>query len=255
MSLLKTAQKRLASFMKKENASFANCAKILLIDESNLSLFMAQKSGSSSYTENILKVLDAKNKSRNIKKLSSSATGSRKHIQGLSDRAMAALDAFIKQHGFTYEEASTKLGWGKSNVYQLKWLHGKNKIGERAAKNILDAINHYEAARAAASQTNCRTIIVPEATLDDTSNITKEDIASDRQSRDKSNSSTFEEAEEPTPTSDDMREILSTHFETQTGYSIREIQESANEIDLILSAKRVGATVRITADLSVGSLK
>jgi len=50
------------------------------------------------------------------------------------------------------------------------------------------------------------------------------------------------------PSEDSMREVLSNHFKTQTGYDISEIKDSHKEIDLILVARRSGFKVRVLVD-------
>jgi len=143
--------------------------------------------------------------------------------RNLIKKAICVLDHFQKKRGLSDKEASITLGFSKSNIAQLRKAFATNRMGHKAAEKLMSRIEEY--------------------------------LLNEINNYQHSESNPLKEPEEPTSTSDYIRDILSAHFETQTDYSIREIQESANEIDLILSAKRVGAIVRITADLSVGSLK
>lgn len=121
-------------------------------------------------------------------------------------------------------------------------------ISDVYAQDLLDAINHFD-------DDDWRELLISNQVAANHSTATQQNITPSSKAESATKTSPVKEPEEPTPTSDDMRDILSAHFESQTGYSIREIKEAANEIDLILRAKRAGASVRITTDLSIGSLK
>jgi len=234
---LKKAQALVRAFCADHHASLAEVSQLLMIDASNMSLFMDAKSGYASYVNTILSELKGKHKKANAEKLQalrkSKVMGEApKRAQvdvatpasqpcNPAKEAIAAIDAFKAQYGIAADDkASVALGYSASYVYQARKLCAAHKMGLAASQKLLARIHDYE----------------PPQSEDGFEAAPK--MGTEKQA--------------DVPKTGTKPPDFDAIFEEKTGYTLQEIKACANEIDMILSAKRLGATVRVTTELQHG---
>ena len=220
---LKKAQALVRAFCADHHASLAEVSQLLMIDASNMALFMDAKSGYASYANTILTELKGKHKKASFEKLQalrkSKVMGEApkraqagvatpaSHPCNPAKEAIAAIDAFKVQHGIAADDkASIALGYSPSYVYQARKRCAAHKMGLAASQKLLARIQDYKPPQS-------------------------------------------EDAIKSVPKTGTNPTDFDAIFEEKTGYTLQEIKACANEIDMILSAKRLGATVRVTTEL------